>query len=235
MKIAILGYGKMGKEIEKVSLEKGHEITLKVDKNFIGKINSDIDVAINFCTPETAFENISMALNNRIPVVSGTTGWLSNYSKVVELSKKKQTSFLYSANFSLGVNLFFELNKKLTKIMNNHDDYNLTIKETHHQMKKDNPSGTALKLVEDIIQNGNHTNWSKTKKNNSIYVESIRKNLIPGTHVVKYSSEIDEIKIIHKAKNRKGFATGAVIAAEWIQDKKGVFGMNDVINDIKMK
>ena len=120
-------------------------------------------------------------------------------------------------------------------MMNNHDNYNLAIKETHHKIEKDNPSGTALKLVEDIIQNSKHTSWSKTKKNNSIYVESIRKNLIHGTHVVKYSSEIDEIKIIHKAKNRKGFATGAVIAAEWIQDKKGVFGMNDVINDIKMK
>ena len=235
MKIAILGYGKMGKEIEKISLEKGHEIILKTDKNFSGKIPEDIDVAINFCTPETAFENISLALNNRIPVVSGTTGWLSNYLKVIELSKKNQTSFLYSANFSLGVNLFFELNNKLTKIMNSYDDYNLSIKETHHKMKKDKPSGTALKLAGDIIQNSEYKSWSSTKKNNSIHIESIRKNLIPGTHTVKYSSNIDEIRIIHRAKNRKGFATGAVIAAEWILDKKGVFGMNDVVNDIKMK
>ena len=235
MKIAILGYGRMGKEIEKISLEKGHEIILKTDKNFSGKIPKDTDVAINFCTPETAFENISLALNNRIPVVSGTTGWLSNYLKVIELSKKNQTSFLYSANFSLGVNLFFELNNKLTKIMNSYDDYNLSIIETHHKMKKDKPSGTALKLAGDIIQNSEYKSWSNTKKNNSIHIESIRKNLIPGTHTVKYSSDIDEIKIIHRAKNRKGFATGAVIAAEWILDKKGVFGMNDVVNDIKMK
>ena len=235
MKIAILGYGKMGKEIEKISLKKGHEIVLIIDEKSDRKISKKVDVAINFCTPQTAYKNIHLALSNNIPVVSGTTGWLSNYPKIIELSRKKQTGFLYSSNFSLGVNLFFELNKKLIKMMNNQTDYKLSIDEVHHVEKKDRPSGTAIKLAEDIIENSKYKSWSNSKKNDSIFIKSLRKNNISGTHTVKYSSSIDEIKIIHKANNRTGFAIGAVTAAEWIIGKKGVYGMNDVIKNIKFK
>ena len=235
MKIAILGYGKMGKEIEKISLERGHEIVLIIDEKSEREISKKVDVAINFCTPQTAYKNIRLALSNNIPVVSGTTGWLANYPKIEELSRIKQTGFLYSSNFSLGVNLFFELNKNLSKIMNNHLDYRLSINEVHHVEKKDKPSGTAIKLAEDIIKNSKFTSWSNSNKNDSIFIKSLRKNAVPGKHTVKYSSSIDEIKISHKANNRKGFAIGAVIAAEWIIGKTGVYEMSDVIKNIKFK
>ena len=203
MKIAILGYGKMGKEIEKISLERGHEIVLIIDEKSEREISKKVDVAINFCTPQTAYKNIRLALSNNIPVVSGTTGWLANYPKIEELSRIKQTGFLYSSNFSLGVNLFFELNKNLSKIMNNHLDYRLSINEVHHVEKKDKPSGTAIKLAEDIIKNSKYKSWSNSNKNDSIFIKSLRKNTVPGKHTVKYSSSIDEIKISHKANNRK--------------------------------
>ena len=235
MKIAILGYGKMGKEIEKISLDKGHEIVLIIDEKSDRRISKKVDVAINFCTPQTAYKNIHLALSNNIPVVSGTTGWLSNYPKIIQLSRKQQTGFLYSPNFSLGVNLFFELNKKLIKMMNNHMDYKLSIDEIHHVEKKDKPSGTAIRLAKDIIKKSNYKSWSNSKKNDSIFIKSLRKNNVPGTHTVKYSSLIDEIKITHKAKNRTGFAIGAVAAAEWIIGKTGVYGMDDVIKNIKIK
>tara|TARA_B100001173_G_scaffold121613_1_gene105743 strand:- start:160 stop:870 length:711 start_codon:yes stop_codon:yes gene_type:complete len=235
MKIALIGYGKMGKEIEKISHERGHEVIFKIDKDSNLKNISGADVAINFCTPETALQNIELGLKSSIPVVSGTTGWLSDFNKIQELSKKLDISFLYSSNFSLGVNLFFDLNKKLAEIMKKHDQYNLNIEETHHIQKVDKPSGTAITLAEGIIEKGKYNNWSMDNEKKSIPIESKRIDKVPGTHMVNYSSELDSIEIKHIAKNRTGFALGAVIAAEWIVDKKGVFEMSDVINDPNFK
>ena len=235
MKIVLLGYGKMGKEIEKISLKRKHEIIFKIDKDSNIKNISGADVAINFCTPETAVKNIEFGLKNSIPVVSGTTGWLSDLSKIKELSKISNTSFLYSSNFSLGVNLFFDLNKKLADIMKKHDQYNLSIEEIHHVQKVDKPSGTAITIANGIIEKGKYKNWSTDNEKNSIQIESKRIDKVHGTHIVNYSSTIDSIEIKHTAKNRKGFALGAVLAAEWIIDKKGVFQMSDVINDPNFK
>ena len=235
MKIALIGYGKMGKEIEKISLAKGHEIIFKIDKDSNIKNISGADVAINFCTPETALQNIELGLKSSIPVVSGTTGWLSDFNKIQELSKKLDISFLYSSNFSLGVNLFFDLNKKLAEIMKKHDQYDLNIEETHHIQKVDKPSGTAITLAEGIIEKGKYNNWSMDNEKKSIPIESKRIDNVPGTHMVNYSSELDSIEIKHIAKNRTGFALGAVIAAEWIVDKRGIFEMSDVIKDPNFK
>ena len=235
MKIALIGYGKMGKEIEKISNERGHEVIYKIDKDSNLKNISGADVAINFCTPETALQNIELGLKSSIPVVSGTTGWLSDFNKIQELSKKLDISFLYSSNFSLGVNLFFDLNKKLAEIMKKHDQYSLKIEETHHIQKVDKPSGTAITLAEGIIEKGKYNNWSMDNEKKSIPIESKRIDKVPGTHMVNYSSELDSIEIKHIAKNRTGFALGAVIAAEWIVDKRGVFEMSDVIKDPNFK
>lgn len=235
MKIALIGYGKMGKEIEKISHERGHEVIFKIDKDSNLKNISGADVAINFCTPETALQNIELGLKSSIPVVSGTTGWLSDFNKIQELSKNLDISFLYSSNFSLGVNLFFDLNKKLAEIMKKHDQYSLKIEETHHIQKVDKPSGTAITLAEGIIEKGKYNNWSMDNEKKSIPIESKRIDKVPGTHMVNYSSELDSIEIKHIAKNRTGFALGAVIAAEWIVDKRGVFEMSDVIKDPNFK
>jgi 4-hydroxy-tetrahydrodipicolinate reductase len=170
-----------------------------------------------------------------VPVVSGTTGWLSDFNKIKELSQEKNTSFLYSSNFSLGVNLFFELNNKLAEIMKKYNQYNLKIEEIHHTQKIDKPSGTAISLAEDIIQNGNYDRWTMDDKKNTIKIDSKRIDKVPGTHIVNYFSEIDSIEIKHTANNRKGFALGAVLAAEWIINKKGIFKMSDVINDSNFK
>ncbi len=236
MKIAILGYGKMGKEIEKISLERGHDIIFKIDKDSTVKDIKDADVAINFSTPDSAVNNIELGLKSLVPVISGTTGWLSDFNRIKELSKKLKTSFLYSSNFSLGVNLFYDLNKRLAEIMKKHDQYELNIEETHHINKIDQPSGTAISLAEGIIQTGKYKDWSIIKnKNKSISIKSNRADKVNGIHKVKYSSMIDSIEITHTAKNRRGFALGAIICAEWIINKKGVFEMKDVINDPKFK
>ena len=236
MKIAILGYGKMGKEIEKISLERGHDIIFKIDKDSTVKDIKDADVAINFSTPDSAVNNIELGLKSLVPVISGTTGWLSDFNRIKELSKKLKTSFLYSSNFSLGVNLFYDLNKRLAEIMKKHDQYELNIEETHHINKIDQPSGTAISLAEGIIQTGKYKDWSIIKnKNKSISIKSNRADKVNGIHKVKYSSMIDSIEITHTAKNRRGFALGAIISAEWIINKKGVFEMKDVINDPKFK
>jgi len=234
MNIALLGYGKMGKEIEQISIDRGHNVIYKIDKDSkIDKLNG-VDVAINFSTPETAFKNISLGLNSSIPVVCGTTGWLNDFNKVVKLSNKTCTSFLYSSNFSLGVNLFYELNKKLALMMKNHNQYKLNIEEVHHKEKLDKPSGTAISLAEDVIKNSNYKKWSFDNDfDNIIKMESKRIDGVPGTHTLKYSSDIDSIEIKHIANNRIGFALGAVIAAEWILNKEGVFNMKNVINDFK--
>lgn len=234
MNIALLGYGKMGKEIEQISIERGHKIIYKIDKDSSIQNLNRVDVAINFSTPETAFENISKALNNSIPVICGTTGWLNDYDKVVKLSNKTNTSFLYSSNFSLGVNLFFELNKKLSSIMKGYNQYELSVEEVHHKEKLDKPSGTAITIAEDVIKSSHYKKWSfKDDNKDVIKMTSKRIDKVPGTHILKYDSDIDSIEIKHTANNRRGFALGAVIAAEWILDKKGVFKMEDLINNFK--
>ena len=232
MKIAILGYGKMGKEIEKIALEEKHHIVSITDKKKLFGDIKDADVAINFSTPDSALENIFSALNYSIPVVSGTTGWLKDFEKVVKFTQKQNTAFLYSSNFSFGVNLFFKLNLELSKLMKKNTDYNISIKETHHNQKIDTPSGTAISLAEDIIKNSKYDNWrlDQRSEKNIISIKSERKEKVHGVHEVNYNSILDNISIRHESFSRKGFAKGALVAALWIKEKKGVFGMSDVLN-----
>ncbi|MEK9604604.1 MAG: 4-hydroxy-tetrahydrodipicolinate reductase [Flavobacteriaceae bacterium] len=231
MKFALLGYGRMGKAIEKIALERGHEIVCKIDKNEQEGKLEDAHTAINFSIPDAAVDNISKALMLSIPVVCGTTGWLDDYNKVTKMAKDHQTAFLYASNFSVGVNLFFKLNKILAQMMHPHQEYKVSMQETHHIHKLDAPSGTAITLAEGIIDNTGITQWKIGEETpDTLPIQSVREGEVPGTHSIKYSSTIDEINIEHKAHNRKGFAFGAVIAAEWIADKKGIFKMDDVLN-----
>ena len=232
MKIALFGYGKMGKVIEKIAKKRGHKIIYRIDENFINYDLKKVDIAIDFSTPKAAFSNINMALENSIPIISGTTGWLDNYNKAVKLCNEKNGAFLYASNFSLGVNIFFEINRQLAKIMSNHPEYLIKMKEIHHIEKIDAPSGTAITLAESIIKETDYQKWSLNKdfKENEISIEAQRLSDKTGTHEVIYKSDIDEIKIKHAALNREGFGLGAVIAAEWLIGKKGVFSMKDVLN-----
>ena len=230
MKIALLGYGKMGKVIERIALERDHEIVLKKDQDtsFDGLKNAD--VAIDFSVPNSAVANISECLINGIPVISGTTGWLTNYPKMVQLCEEKNGSFIYGSNFSLGVNVFFELNEYLAKMMANLKQYNVSMEEIHHTQKLDAPSGTAITLADGIIKNTNYANWTlETPISNEIHIDAKRIENVPGTHSIFYDSEVDQIEIKHTAHSREGFAFGAVIAAEWLVGKKGVFTMKDVL------
>ena len=232
MKIALLGYGKMGKVIEQIAMDRGHDVVLKIDKNDKSYDISQADVAIDFSVPSAAVVNISMALNNNVPVISGTTGWLDQFEKIRNLCKKANGSFLYASNFSLGVNLFFELNKVLAKIITPFEDYNVQIEEIHHTQKQDAPSGTAITLAEGIADVSNYKGWTLSPENepNKIEIEAKRIENVPGIHKINYGSEIDSIEIIHTAHNRNGFGLGAVVAAEWIVGKKGMFTMKDVLN-----
>lgn len=232
MKIALFGYGKMGKVIEKIAKNRGHKIIYRIDENSINYDLKKVDVAIDFSTPKAAFSNINMALENSIPIISGTTGWLHNYNKAVKLCNEKNGAFLYASNFSLGVNIFFEINRQLAKIMSNHPEYVIKMKEIHHTEKIDAPSGTAITLAESIIKETDYQKWSLNKdfKENEISIEAQRLSDKTGTHEVIYKSDIDEIKIKHAAVNREGFGLGAVIAAEWLIGKKGIFSMKDVLN-----
>jgi 4-hydroxy-tetrahydrodipicolinate reductase len=230
MKIALLGYGKMGKVIEQIALERGHEIVLKKDQNntFDGLENAD--VAIDFSVPDSAVTNISSCLENGIPVISGTTCWLADYSKMVDLCQKNNGSFIYASNFSLGVNVFFELNDYLAKMMANLKQYQVSMEEIHHTQKLDAPSGTAITLAEGIIKNTNYSQWTlENPKANEIQIEAKRIENVPGTHSIFYDSTVDQIEIKHTAHSREGFALGAVVAAEWLVGKKGVFSMKDVL------
>jgi len=231
MKIALLGYGKMGKTIEQIALQKGHEIVLKIDKQTNNYDITLADVAIDFSIPSVAFSNISNCLNNNVPVVSGTTGWLANYNKATVLCAKKNGGFIYASNFSLGVNIFFELNEYLAKMMKKLNQYQILIEEIHHTKKLDKPSGTAITLAEGIIKHTNKNNWALnvTKDNSEIPIVAKRIPNIPGTHSIEYTSEVDTLEIKHTAHNRDGFALGAVIAAEWLVGKSGVFTMKDVL------
>ena len=232
MKIALFGYGKMGKVIEKIAKKRGHKIIFKIDENSTNYDLKKVDIAIDFSTPKAAFSNIIMAIENCIPIISGTTGWLEHYNKAVKICNEKNGTFLYASNFSLGVNIFFEINRQLAKIMNKHPEYAIKMKEIHHIEKIDAPSGTAITLAESIIKETDYEKWSLNKdfKENEISIEAERLSDNTGTHEVIYKSKTDEIKIKHAAENREGFALGAVIAAEWLIDKKGVFSMKDVLN-----
>ena len=231
MKIALLGYGKMGKSIETIALNRNHTISLIVSDSNSDYDFSNSDVAIDFSIPSVAVSNIKKAIDAGIPVISGTTGWLEQYQDVLDYCNSNNGTFLYASNFSLGVNIFFELNKRLSELMSNTSEYSTEIEEIHHTQKLDAPSGTAITLAEQIIENTEYTNWTLDEpKPNEIHIKAKRIENVPGTHEISYNSEIDSINIKHTAHSRQGFAMGAVIAAEWIKDKKGVFSMKDVLN-----
>lgn len=236
MKIAILGYGKMGKVIEEIALQRGHSIELKVNQtnlDFDIELLSACDVAIEFSSPESAVENISKCFDANVPVIVGTTGWYAQFNTVKEKCFSENKALLYATNFSVGVNIFYEINKKLAALMDANSQYDVNVKETHHLQKLDAPSGTAISIAEGIIDNLDRKDSWKNDLivlENELAVESIRTEDVPGTHVVKYESDIDFIEIKHEAKNRKGFAFGAVLAAEYIRGKKGVFTMKDVLS-----
>ena len=230
MKIALLGYGKMGKTIERLAGEAGYEIVYTSDRDLVQGTLDEADVAIEFSTPEAAFENIRKCLEAGIPVVSGTTGWLDRYEDVLKLCKDRNGSFIYASNFSIGVNLFFGLNEYLAKQMKQRSEYDVRISETHHTEKKDAPSGTAITLVEDILETLGYSNWFlEGTPGDGIPIEAKREGDVKGIHEIEYRSNVDRISIRHEAFSRDGFAKGALLAAEWLQDKKGVFGMKDVL------
>jgi len=231
MKIALLGYGKMGKVIEKVALSRGHEILLRKTSSSSFEGLENVDVAIDFSIPDAAVGNIMSCFDTNVPVICGTTGWLSQYDEMVTLCKVKNGAMIYASNFSLGVNLFFEMNTYLAKLMSKFDQYKVRMEEIHHTQKLDSPSGTAITLVNDIINQSQYTNWVLENANaNEVLINAKRIENVPGTHAVIYDSEIDSIEIKHIAHSRAGFALGAVIAAEWIIGKKGVFSMKDVLD-----
>ena len=230
MKIALLGYGKMGQVIEQIALERGHEIVLRksIEDSFAGL--EVADVSIEFSAPDAAVSNISESLNKGIPVVSGTTGWLEEYNKMTRLCEEKNTAFIYGSNFSLGVNLFFELNNYLAKMMSKFTEYKVDMEEIHHTQKLDAPSGTAISLANSIINHTNYNNWTLDNPSaTELKIDAKRIENVPGTHTVFYTSKVDTIEIKHTAHSRNGFALGAVIAAEWIVGKKGVFTMRDIL------
>lgn len=230
MKIALLGYGKMGKTIEALAQEAGHEVVFTSDKDLEKGVLKEADVAIEFSTPGAAFENIQKCLKEGIPVVSGTTGWLDKYDEVLKLCEDRNGSFIYASNFSIGVNLFFGLNEYLAKQMKQRSEYDVRISETHHTEKKDAPSGTAITLVEDILKTMGYSNWFlEGTKGDGVPIKAKREGDVKGIHEIEYRSEVDKISIRHEAFSRDGFARGALLAAEWLQDKKGVFSMQDVL------
>ena len=221
----------MGKTIEQIAQSRGHDIVLKIDKHITDYDITKADVAIDFSVPSAAVGNLSKALNNNVPVISGTTGWLKDYDDITRLCKERDGAFIYASNFSIGVNIFFELNKQLAKMMSDLDKYKVSMEEIHHTQKLDAPSGTAITLAEGIIENSNYKQWSLDKNDaDTIPIVAKRIEDVPGTHVVSYDSTVDTIEIKHTAKNREGFALGAVIAAEWIVGKTGIFTMKDVLN-----
>ncbi|MDF2189500.1 4-hydroxy-tetrahydrodipicolinate reductase [Paraflavitalea sp. CAU 1676] len=236
MKIALIGYGKMGKAIEEIAVQRGHEIVLKVgienlEDNTINNIRK-ADVAIEFTGPESAYENVLRCIEAGVPVVCGSTGWLSRYEEAKNFCLVHKGALLYASNFSVGVNIFFALNKRLAELMAPHKEYNVALTEIHHTQKKDAPSGTAITLAEQILDTNNaKKQWvnESSKRTDDLVILSERIDPAPGTHIISYTSAIDDIEIKHTAHNRTGFATGAVLAAEFITGKKGIFSMSDVL------
>ena len=230
MKIALLGYGKMGKIVEKLAVKKGHTIVSRINQYSSKEEILKADIAIEFSTPQSAVSNIKFCLENNIPIVSGTTGWLAHYDKMIKLCENRNGSFIYASNFSIGVNLFFSINEYVSNLMESWKDYQVSIEEVHHNQKQDIPSGTAVTLAEEIIRNSDKKNWelNGTEAEN-INITAKRKNDIKGTHIINYDSNIDTISIKHEAHSRDGFALGAILAAEWLVNKKGIFTMKDVL------
>ena len=236
MKIALIGYGKMGKAIEEIAVAKGHEIVLKIDiqnaADFTKENIAKADVAIEFTGPHSAFNNVMKCLAFNIPVICGSTGWLEKWGEVTQYCEAQKGTLIYASNYSIGVNLFFELNNFLASLMSKHPDYNVTLEEIHHTQKKDAPSGTAITLAEQVL---NHIStkkiWVNHLSNNpdELAIISERIDPAPGTHKIKYSSPIDDIEIVHTAHNRIGFAGGAVLAAEFAVNHQGIFGMKQVL------
>lgn len=235
MRIALIGYGKMGKEIEKIALNRKHTISLKItssNANYTPEDLKDTDVAIEFSTPANAINNIKKCFAANVPIVVGTTGWYNNFKEIKTLCEEQKQALFHATNFSVGVNLFFEINKRMAQIMNNFGEYDVEIEEIHHTAKLDAPSGTAITLAEKILPNlTKKSNWVNEPAKNTQDLGIISKRIanVPGTHTTTYSSDIDEITICHTAKNRKGFATGSVLAAEWLLGKKGVYTMEDFL------
>jgi 4-hydroxy-tetrahydrodipicolinate reductase len=237
MRIALIGYGKMGKAIEEIAVQKGHEIAIKIDENNPGDFTKQnmqkADVAIEFTNPHSAFENIKKAIGMGLPIVSGSTGWTDRLEEIKKYCLDQNGSFIYSSNFSIGVNIFFELNKRLAALMSQHPEYKIRLEEIHHTQKKDAPSGTAISLAEQIQENiARKKKWVNEESNEPDLLPIISKRIdpAPGTHIISYTSPIDDIEIIHTAHNRMGFASGAVLAAEFIHGKKGVFTMKEVLS-----
>lgn len=235
MNIALIGYGKMGKEIEAAALKRGHAVVLKINKDNAERISdTDLqkaDVAIEFSTPHSVINNIKKCISTQLPIVVGTTGWYEHFEEIKSLCSQKNGSLFHATNFSLGVNLFFKVNAYLAELMNKYEGYDVSMEEIHHIHKLDKPSGTAITLANQIIEKMERKNkWSIDSKNaDTLFIKDIREGEVPGTHIIKYHSEIDDIEIMHKAHNRKGFALGAVIAAEFLHTKKGIYTMNDII------
>lgn len=231
MKIAIVGYGKMGKIIDQIATERGHEVVARLNETPTSENLNGAEVAIEFSQPEVAFNNIKSCLDLKVPVVCGTTGWLEQKPEIKKIAVENETGFIYGSNFSLGVNLFFALNEKLASLMKDFSEYNVQLEEIHHIHKKDAPSGTAISVAEGIIKNNSKFDAWKLEetKDNQLGIFAVREDEVPGTHSVFYRSAVDEIEIKHTAFNRNGFALGAVIAAEWIVGKSGNFTMNDVL------
>jgi 4-hydroxy-tetrahydrodipicolinate reductase len=236
MNIALIGYGKMGKAIEGIASTRGHEIVLRTNIDNLEDNRPEnirkADVAIEFTGPESAFDNIMLCMESGVPVVSGSTGWLDRYEEVRKYCRAHGAAFLYASNFSIGVNIFFELNKYLATLLAPHPEYNVSLTEIHHTQKKDAPSGTAITLADQVLEKiRRKKSWVNHISDNLDELEIIsqRTDPAPGTHIVKYQSAIDDIEIVHTAHSREGFATGAVLAAEFIRGKKGVFSMKDVL------
>lgn len=235
MNIALIGYGKMGKTIEQIALQRGHTIVLKIGSTNLQDLTADnlkqADAVIEMTQPEAALNNVLLCLQAGVPVTSGTTGWNDNIPQAQQAAKENNAAFLYASNYSVGVNIFFEVNKLLAKLMSTQPDYDVHMKEIHHTQKKDSPSGTALTLAQQVMQQiSRKTQWSEEEKGDDIlHITALREEGVPGTHTVTYTSAIDDIEITHTAHNRKGFALGAVLAAEYIAGKQGVFTMQDVL------
>lgn len=251
MNILLLGYGKMGKAIEQIALERGHQIAARIDRkdgpgdnrNDLTTLTVDaVDVVIEFSSPESAAENIIACLERGWPVVCGTTGWLDRRADIEQLCRDRNGAFFYASNYSIGVNLFFRLNKTLAQFMRNYPSYRVSMTEIHHTEKKDAPSGTAITLAEGILEHlpgkrrwttkGTDDPNSLIDTTDAVEIESLREGTVPGTHTIRYESAIDRIDITHVAHSRQGFALGAVVAAEWLVGREGVFGMDDLLGSV---
>lgn len=238
MNVALIGYGKMGKEIEQILISRGHYVSLIIDMNNAGDLNAEnlkgIDVAIEFSTPHTAYENVVKCIECRTPIVCGTTAWLDKYDSVVALCKEKEGAFFYASNYSIGVNIVFKINRELARLMNKFNEYDVTIEEVHHTQKKDAPSGTAITLAEGVLEGlERKKNWicGTTTVPDELEIAAIRRSVVPGIHTVTYECDADVITLNHNAKSRKGFAQGAVLAAEFLCGKTGVYTMDDLMGN----